>query len=123
MPGEESDAHGRKGHEGIFARPLHTARRILEERLDTREGYAPLDADDAAEVVHEDPRRKLPEDEYERWMDEGGLLPQEYDGDSDEESLGFGTPEGEDEELFDDARRLEFGSYFFPLPHGVFFKT
>ncbi|KAM0749066.1 DUF300-domain-containing protein [Meredithblackwellia eburnea MCA 4105] len=113
MPGEESDAHGRKGKAGMAARPFHTVKKVLEARLDQREGYAPLPEDEANEVFHEDPALRRDRD-FQKWLDEEEGV--DYDDvDSDAESLGFEDPDEEMEELYDDSRKLEFGDYFYPV--------
>lgn len=110
MPGEEADAYGRKGKAGLAARPLHSVRRFVEDRMDLREGYAPLRAEDANEAIHQDPRpgagRSYDGDDWQRWRAQGNG----YQGvdDSDTESLTFSSA-SEDEELYHDAKRLEFG--------------
>lgn len=115
MPGEESDAHGRKGRAGLIARPFHTVKRVLEERLDVNQGYAPLGEDEANEAVHRDTERG--DEEYQRWLEDSEIGREYDDVESDPESLGFGdlSEEEEIEDLYVDSRKLEFGELLYPF--------
>ncbi|KAL8280874.1 hypothetical protein RQP46_006878 [Phenoliferia psychrophenolica] len=115
MPGEESDAHGRKGKSAIVTRPFHAVKRAIEERIDANEGYAPLGEEEASEVIHRDRHRG--DEEYQRWLEESEVGREYDDVDSDPETLGFEDPEEEDdiEDLYSDSRRLEFGDYNYPV--------
>lgn len=111
MPGEEADAYGRKGKAGLAARPLHSVKRFVEDRMDLREGYAPLRAEDANGAVHPDSGAiaglgDLYEgQDWERWRAQTG---QARGDDSDTDSLEFSSA-SDDEQLYEDAKRLEFG--------------
>lgn len=93
MPGSETDAYRRHGVAGVVARPFHTVKRVLEERVGEREGYAPIAEGEAVEVLGVEGEEERPQ----------------YDGDSDVESLGFGEVESEEEGEWEEARGLEFG--------------
>ena len=124
MPGGESDAHGRKGRSALVTRPIHTIRRVLEERLDANEGYAPLGDEEANEVIHRDRRRV--DEGYERWLEEAEIGREYDDVDSDPgEDLGFEDPSEDDdiEDLYADSRRLEFGSVSYPPFHHLLSLT
>lgn len=114
MQGTESEAHGRKGLSGLLVKPIEGITNLLEGRLDSNEGYAPLGEEDAEEVVHVDKTRsgergeEYDEDEYRRWRDRVERLGGEEE-DSDAESLVFGSEGDEIENLYEDAKRLEFG--------------
>lgn len=114
MPGEETEAYGRKGKSGLLTRPIHAAKQFLDSRVQAAEGYAPIGADDAKEVVHRDDGQPELEgeeyaEEWRRWKAGEGRDPED-DEESEVESLGFeGSDEGV-EELYKDSRRLEFGS-------------
>lgn len=129
LPGEEGDAHGRKGRGGLAARPLHAAKKFLEDRLDLNEGYAPLTAEEAHEAVHRAPDEEegveglgddYDREDWKRWKEQIGV---DYRGrhdddeESEAESLGFeGLEEDEDaEKLYDDAKALEFGDWSYPV--------
>ena len=115
MPGEETEAYGRKGKSGLLSRPIHAAKQFLDSRVQAAEGYAPLGADDAKVVVHRDDGQPDTEgaeyaEEWRRWKAGEGRDPED-DEESEVESLGFeGSDEGV-EELYADSRRLEFGEH------------
>lgn len=119
MPGEEGDAFGRKGGSSLVAKPFHSVKRVLEERLDVREGYAPLSAEEASEAVHKDTEQfrtgmgEQYEQDWRRWKEEQGMAARDSDEDSEVESLGFEEVQEDDEaeELYKDAQRLEFGGF------------
>lgn len=116
MPGTESEAHGRKGLAGLLVKPIEGFTNLLEGRLDSNEGYAPLAEEEAEEVVHVDKTRsgergeEYDEDEYRRWRERVERIGGEED--SDAESLVFGSEGDEIEGLYEDAKRLEFGKSF-----------
>lgn len=131
QPGLETDAYGRKGEsllkQGLAARPIHEARRLLEERLEAREGYAPLSHDDlTGGVVHVDPEWAATQSHDSGGLGwwEGGRAyesirddhdPGDDDGlGSDVDSLEFHDPreadEKEVERLYREAREHEYGA-------------
>lgn len=136
QPGLQTDAYGRKGEnllrQGLAARPIHEARRVLEERLEAREGYAPLSHDDLqGGVVHVDPTWAASQRAQQestafagRGLDsglgwwEGGrayeaIAEDDDENASDTESLDFHDPKDADEKgverLYREARELEYG--------------
>jgi hypothetical protein len=99
MPGENTDiVYGRGRSDAAWStlrRPAMATKRILEERRRTREGYAPLEPGEGV---------------YDRTVDSVG----DDDLVSDDSGISFGTPEEEDDALFEDSRKLEFGDYNYP---------
>ncbi|GAA5958399.1 hypothetical protein JCM21900_002182 [Sporobolomyces salmonicolor] len=137
-PGPSEDAYGRRGAAGWKARPLHQAKRVLERRVDVREGYAPLSADEERDVVHVErevgqaageaddggPRHAKEETRRDKalgWW-EGT---REYDelsseDESEPESLEFKGPEEDDlerelEDVYAEAKGMEFGDWSYPV--------
>ncbi|BGP57667.1 hypothetical protein JCM8202v2_005314 [Rhodotorula sphaerocarpa] len=142
QPGLQTDAYGRKGEnllrQGLAARPIHEARRVLEERLEAREGYAPLSHDDLqGGVVHVDPTWAASQRAQQestafagRGLDsglgwwEGGrayeaIAEDDDENASDTESLDFHDPKDADEKgverLYREARELEYGDWSYPV--------
>ncbi|SCV66894.1 BQ2448_5540 [Microbotryum intermedium] len=125
LPGQETDAHGRKDKTALVARPLHAVRKALEQRFDANQGYAPLVDEVARKVVGEDQRTWVrehgyDEEDWKRWVALRGTEGEEgQDGGGDDESLGFGEvgdeEEEEDERLYRDAKGLEFGDWKYPV--------
>ncbi|KAH9822213.1 organic solute transporter Ostalpha-domain-containing protein [Melampsora americana] len=143
MAGESEEvAHGRKflesgeaSNSGGSNRWSKMIRKIVpnEESRRTEAGYAPLLPDQAAEVVHTE-QHMAPSDietaghrltdhkmnTVGRWdmnatstaLDESS---DESSNGSELEELGFGEPRIEEEDLYSDARRLEFGDYNNPV--------
>jgi Organic solute transporter Ostalpha len=105
MPGETTDAaYGRKGPRmyDSVRRPAGTTRKLLIDRINRRDGYAPLDPESSARVV----TRGYSDDHHD-----GADSADAY---SDDSGLSFGTPQDDDEMLFEDSRKLEFGDYNYP---------
>lgn len=144
QPGLETDAYGRKGEnllkQGLAARPIHEARRLLEERLEAREGYAPLSHEElTGGVVHVDPEWAAMQRASERGGGGGGLgwweggrayesIPEDGNGDddgneSDTDSLDFHDPRDPDEKdverLYREAREHEYGARGSSLPRSA----
>jgi hypothetical protein len=108
MPGETTDAaYGRKGARiyNSVRRPLGVSRKLLADRIRGRDGYAPLDPESSSRVVTDLTRGSDDDDTDDG--DSGGAH-------SDSSGLSFGTPEEDDEILFEDSRKLEFGDYNYP---------
>jgi len=135
MPGAESgEAYGRRrreeGKEGwtnFLKHPVEETQKALQEARMQSAGYAPISPEQAGDVVHRDPR-EVEESEQERhgrWEDTSkiyrsfGASDSDYDSDS---SLDFGAPASDDEGLFDDARKLEFGDFNNPVVELVLFR-
>lgn len=121
LAGDESTAHGRKGKAGVVARPVRSIKQYLQNNLQADEGYAPLGAEDAREVVHADDgasglvagESEEYQEEVAQWKAREGREYGEDDIESEAESLGFGDgPDDEVEDLYQDSRRLEFGESF-----------
>lgn len=137
MAGEtEEAAHGRKYAQGgdadgpsrwesiiSYVTPSHEERRL-------EEGYAPLMPDQAAEVVHreqhdpdenEEGARKQLKDHQMSTVGRWDVRPADAqdsdseEGDSELDEVIFGDPRLEEEDLYRDARRLEFGDYNNPV--------
>ncbi|KAG0146287.1 hypothetical protein CROQUDRAFT_657612 [Cronartium quercuum f. sp. fusiforme G11] len=137
MAGEtEEAAHGRRYAESGEA-PSSSSRlgaiieRIAPSNTSRRAeaGYAPLMPDQAAEVVHHTEREDSKAAEAERqhlrdhkmstvgrW-DAGPATAADSDSDDSSEldEVVFGEPRVEEEDLYRDARRLEFGDYNNPV--------
>lgn len=116
MPGDEADAHGVKGTTSIVSRPIHSLKKLVEDRMRGEEGYAPIGEDEAREILHRDDgeaaiagETEEYKEEWRRWRDGEGKTYDE-DDQSETESLGFGEAENDDvEEMYADSRRLEYG--------------
>ncbi|GAA5869265.1 hypothetical protein JCM3774_004188 [Rhodotorula dairenensis] len=140
QPGLETDAYGRKGEnllkQGLAARPIHEARRMLEERLEAREGYAPLSHEDlTGRVVHVDPEWAATQRASAAgsgvgggtlgWWEGGRAYESIRDDDDDDpnasdvDSLDFHDPRDADEKdverLYREAREHEYGDWSYPV--------
>lgn len=136
MAGEnEGRAHGRKtlvdevpeARNSRLKNILHRINPIHHDQMGGT-GYAPLLPDQAAEIVHEE---RVPDDESERrpltdhrmgnigrWDFNPmhyGLHQNDSDDGSDLEEVTFGEPRKEEEDLYQDARRLTYGDYNNPV--------
>ncbi|GAA5992115.1 hypothetical protein JCM10908_001774 [Rhodotorula pacifica] len=137
QPGLETDAYGRKGEnllsQGLAARPIHEARKLLEERLEAREGHAPLSHEAmTGGVVHVDPKWAATQRASANaglggglgWW-EGGRAYESIQEDEDEgqgsdvDSLDFHDPRDADEKdverLYREAREHEYGDWSYPV--------
>ncbi|GAA6056584.1 hypothetical protein NBRC10513_001056 [Rhodotorula toruloides] len=136
QPGAEEDAFGRRGEgilkRGLAARPLHEIGRVLEERLEQHEGYAPLShEEDEGGVVRVDPEWRAEELARQKatgggavvgvgWWEGGRTYDDLSDGEESEpESLDFADPrdaeEKDMEKLYREARELEYGDWSYPV--------
>lgn len=98
VPGDEGRNRGETG-------PLSAFKRKVDERLQSREGYAPLLPKQAHRVVRDDPNGVGNES---RW---GGIFDSDDSEESDAPSLDFESV-GEDEEvLYQRARRIAYAGF------------
>ncbi|GAA93779.1 hypothetical protein E5Q_00425 [Mixia osmundae IAM 14324] len=97
--------------------PIAAARRIISEARRLQEGYAPISPEQASNVVHRDSSassRERPETaHWEQTGIDGNVALDESDSDASE--LGFDKLGEEEETLYREAKKLEFGDYNFPV--------
>lgn len=109
LPGEASrDKDVSKRNWKTFLRhPVDGLQSVFEQERLLEQGYSPLTSEQANRVVHDDPRVDLP----------GPSRPSPvYDlAESDTSSLEFDAPEISDDDLYNDARQLEFGDWRYPV--------
>lgn len=117
MPGPEEEAHGRQGLASAAARPIHQVRRYIEQRFDAHEAYAPLRDEQAKNVLHPDSFNGDFYDHYDyaRWRRNGAAAAAGQADGEDDDAVDFGTPSADEDELYDESRKLEFGDYTYPV--------
>jgi hypothetical protein len=98
-PGDEARGRGNVG-------PIQSLKRRIDERLAAAEGYAPLLPQQADQVVHEDPDG-LDSRKHVEW---GGLF-EEGSDESDAPSLEWGSVDGEEEGMYERARRIGYAGF------------
>lgn len=102
--------------------PITAVRNYLEERRVGDKGYAPLLEDQEEEVYHEDvPRTPLVGTPTANVPASSALHPNPFSAphidepDKDFEDVEFHAPDEEEEELYDESKKLLFGDYNFPV--------
>ena len=87
----------------VTTAPLQAAR----QRWDQHQGYAPLMAEHAEDVVHEGPSYR--QSQYQN--DDSAFTPDDGDG----LSLNFGSPQEGEDRIYNESRKLLFGDYNYPV--------
>ena len=91
----------------VAAAPLQAGRRPW----DPHRGYASLMAEQAEDVVHEGPSYR--QSQYQN--DDAALIPDYIANDDDNLSLDFGSPQEDEDMMYDESRKLLFGDYNYPV--------
>lgn len=110
LPGEASRDRepAQKTWKAFLRHPLDGLQSAFEESRTLEQGYSSLTAAQADGLVHDDPRIDLP--------GPSARPHRHFDlADSDNSSLEFDEPEATEEDLYKDARQLEFGDWNNPV--------
>ena len=91
----------------VATAPLQAARRPW----DPQRGYASLMAEQDEDVVHEGPSYR--QSQYRN--DDAALIPDYIANDDDNLSLDFGSPQEDEDMMYDESRKLLFGDYNYPV--------
>ena len=78
---------------------------------DQHRGYGPLMAEQAEDVAHEGPSYR--QSQYQN--DDTALMPDYITNDDDNLSLNFGSPQEDEDRMYDESRKLLFGDYNYPV--------
>ncbi|SPO28938.1 uncharacterized protein UTRI_05015_B [Ustilago trichophora] len=126
--GDIRDATRGARHQG----PLKKLRRYINDKRMQLEGHAPLTAQEAEEIIHEDPDMAQDEGSTEhspllrhpkdaarsavRHAGEGldFFAERQLDSDEEAEDLKFDSPDEDEEEAYQKCRTLHFGDYAYP---------
>lgn len=99
LPGDEARSRGDRG-------PIAALKRRVDDRLATREGYAPLLPKQASEVVHDDPDA-ADNGHHVEWS---GIFDTDSD-ESDAPSLDFHGADAEEDNMYERARRIGYAGF------------
>ena len=91
----------------VATSPLQTPR----QPWDQHRGYDSLMAEQAENVVHEGPSYR--QSQYQN--DDPALMPDYFANDDDNLSLNFGSPQEDEDRMYDESRKLLFGDYNYPV--------
>ncbi|SJX64549.1 uncharacterized protein SRS1_15130 [Sporisorium reilianum f. sp. reilianum] len=126
--GDIRDANRGARHQG----PLKKLRRYINDKRMQLEGHAPLTAEEAGDIIHDDPARAQDEGSSERspllrhpkhaarsavrHAGEGldFFAERQLHSDEEAEDLRFDDPDEEEEDAYQRSRTLHFGDYAYP---------
>ena len=91
----------------VTTAPLQAAR----QRWDQHQGYTALMAEQAEDVVHEGP--SYGQSQYHN--DDSAFIPDYIANDDDNLSLDFGSPQEDEDGMYEESRKLLFGDYNYPV--------
>lgn len=110
LPGEAARDKDvtQKSWKAFLRHPMDGLQSAFEQQRILEQGYSPITTVQAEHQVRDDPRIDLPA--------QSAQPHRHYDlANSDESSLEFDAPEDTEEELYQDARQLEFGDWNNPV--------
>ena len=91
----------------VTTAPLRAAR----QRWDQHQGYTPLMAEQAEDVLHEGPSYR--QSQYRN--NDPAFTPDYIANNDDNLSLDFGSPQEDEDGMYDESRKLLFGDYNYPV--------